>query len=375
MSEPIKVGIAVSLTGQFRVQGRQALTGIRAWVEDANRAGGLGCGSVSPRQVRLLVYDDASNRRSVRAATRQLIVGDGVDLLIGPYSAVLTSGAAEVANTYGKLLWNQGGASSSVYRRGNPWVVGILTPATEYLAGLLETVRLASPAARKMAILRASAGEFPKDVCSGVEARAADAGFGVVLSRAFDANAQDFSCSIHEVGVAEPDVLVMAGRFQNDLLFAEQLAASGLRVGSVAVVAAGVQPFQDRLGHLADGFVGPSQWETEARYRPVYGPSPDHVVASLRRAGTTTVDYPMAQAYAVGVVVQRCLEMAGTTEDSALRRTAAEADFSTFYGRFRIDATGRQIGRQVLLVQWQSGRKVIVWPPELAQGELKYPWR
>ena len=83
----------------------------------------------------------------------------------------------------------------------------------------------------------------------------------------------------------------------------------------------------------------------------------------------------MAQAYAVGVVARRCLEEAGTTDSLALRRTASAMDFSTFYGRFKIDATGRPTDRQALLVQWQHGRKVIVWPPESAQGELVFPWR
>ena len=37
----IKVGIPVSLTGQFRTQGEQALAGLQAWAADANLAGGI----------------------------------------------------------------------------------------------------------------------------------------------------------------------------------------------------------------------------------------------------------------------------------------------------------------------------------------------
>ena len=52
----------------------------------------------------------------------------------------------------------------------------------------------------------------------------------------------------------------------------------------------------------------------------------------------------MAQAYAAGLVAQRCVEQAGTLEDQVLRETAGKLDFSTFYGRFRIDPiTGRQV--------------------------------
>ena len=65
-----------------------------------------------------------------------------------------------------------------------------------------------------------------------------------------------------------------------------------------------------------------------------------------------------------------------TLESAALRETAGDLDFSTFYGRFKIDpVTGRQIGRSVVIVQWQGGRKVVVWPPERSQSQLQYPWR
>ena len=49
--------------------------------------------------------------------------------------------------------------------------------------------------------------------------------------------------------------------------------------------------------------------------------------------------------------------------DERMREVAGELDFKTFYGRFRIDPkTGKQIGHQILLVQWREGRKVILDP-------------
>ena len=76
------------------------------------------------------------------------------------------------------------------------------------------------------------------------------------------------------------------------------------------------------------------------------------------------------------MVLQRCLAEAGSADNLALREAASRLKFSTFYGDFQIDGeTGRQVGRETLLVQWQAGRKVIVWPPQLAQRALAYPWR
>ena len=371
----IRVGIPVSLTGQFSLQGSQTLAGICAWVDDVNRQGGLDVDG-SRHLVELVCRDDGSRRDSARAITEQLIVEDEVNLLVGPYSAVLTNAAAEVAREHGKLLWNQGGASPLVYQQGNPWVVGILTPADEYLAGLLPAVREVCPQSGTVGIVRAATGAFPRDVASGVEMSAIGLGFQLALSNQFDPGGAEFGEVVRAVCEAAPDVLVVVGRFQNDLALAEMLAEAAPNVGAVAVVGAGVDAFRERLGPQAEGFIGPSQWEPVVGGQADFGPSVGEVQASLARAGHPVVDYPMAQAYAVGVVIQRCVQECGSVDDTALRQAAASLDFRTFYGRFRIDReTGRQVGKPSLLVQWRQGRKVIVWPPEYREDRLVLPWR
>lgn len=387
----LKVGIPVSLSGQFQVQGQQALAGLLAWAKDVNQVGGILVASLQARlPVSVVHYDDASKPASVRRATERLIVDDRVDLLMGPYSSVLAQAAAEVAEGHHRVLWNQGGASDSIYQRGYRWVVGILTPASEYLAGLSQLVREADPKANKLAILRASSGEFPKAVSSGMERRALALGFRTVLLREYDPSIADFSEILDSVAQARPDVLVAVGRIQNDLLLARQLAQRRPPLGAVAVVAAPIQQFQDMLRVDVEGFLGPSQWEpTVAAYSHTplptdnYGPSAHQVLDSLQRqvrahgsAPLQQTDYPLVQSYAAGLVAQRCVEVANTLDNQALREVAATLDFSTFYGRFKIDpATGCQIGRSVVIIQWQQGRKVIVWPPAQRQARLSYPWR
>ena len=49
-------------------------------------------------------------------------------------------------------------------------------------------------------------------------------------------------------------------------------------------------------------------------------------------------------------------------------------DFMTFFGRWKIDPeTGKQIGHEMIIMQWQGGKKVIVWPPEAANAKPYYP--
>ena len=367
----VRAGMAVSLSGQFSSQGKQALQGASAWVQDTNADGGIYVASAGGRlPVDLTHYDDGSTVHGARSMTQRLIVEDGVDILLGPYSSVLTLAACSVAEEHGAVLWNHGGASDRIYEQGFRRCVGVLAPASRYLVGLVDVLLDRDPRPRSVAILHAQRGTFSPAVASGLEAEVARRGSEVVLKRAYPVPATDFSTLLDEVEDAEPDLVAGVGRIQDDIALARQIRSRGHRAEAVSLVVAGVAEFGRELGEQANGFMGPSQWEPAASYTPEYGPTADRL--ALRHPGFARgdADYAMAQAYAAGLVAGGCVEEAGSLDADALRKAAARLDFTTFYGRFRIDAdTGRQVGRSVIIVQWQRGRKVVVWPPDVREAE------
>jgi branched-chain amino acid transport system substrate-binding protein len=48
-------------------------------------------------------------------------------------------------------------------------------------------------------------------------------------------------------------------------------------------------------------------------------------------------------------------------------------DLNTVYGAFRVDQDGVQIAHRMVMFQWQDGKKVIVWPEELAPDKPRFP--
>lgn len=362
--------MAVSLTGQFASQGRQALQGASAWLRDANAAGGMYVPSAGGRlPVHLTHYDDESTVHGARSMTERLIAEDGVDILLGPYSSVLTLAACDVAERHGTVLWNHGGASDRIYEQGFRWCVGVLAPASRYLVGLVDLLLDRDPRPRRVVILHAQRGTFPAAVAAGLEEEAARRASRVVLERAYQVPGTDFSALLDEVEAAGPDLVAGVGRIQDDLALARQIRSRGLRAEAIALVVAGVAEFGRELGEQAEGFMGPSQWEAAASYSPDYGPTADRLALSHPGFASGDADYAMAQAYAAGLVAARCVEEAGSLEAGALRGAASGLDFTTFYGRFRIDPdTGRQVGRSVIIVQWQGGRKAVLWPPEVREA-------
>lgn len=359
----ISVGMTAALTGRYSLPGRQALVGAQAWVEDTNRAGGIWVQERGARlPLRLLYEDDASDAERCAALTERLITAEQVDIVLGPYSSGLALRAAEVANRYQRVLWNHGGASEAIYTRGFAWVVGILSPPRTYFSSLLDYVWHAQPWARRVAIVHSTAGAFPRDVAAGAAWYCQQHGCEPLHMLPYAAGTVDFTPLLTRLAALAPAVVLSVGRIEDDLRFAAQYVQQRLTASAVGLIATPLALFYATLGDAAGAFLGPSQWEPGVATRPDYGPSSQEVLGRLSARHPSGVDYPMAQAYAGGLVVQRCIEVAGTVDQLALRQVAGRLDFTTFYGRYCIDpTTGRQVGHRMPVVQWQEGRKVVVW--------------
>ena len=61
--EPIRVGVTVSLTGDYAAQGSEELKGIRMWAQDLNARGAL-----LGRPVEIVYYDDKSDAATSEAS-------------------------------------------------------------------------------------------------------------------------------------------------------------------------------------------------------------------------------------------------------------------------------------------------------------------
>ena len=370
----ITFGMTASLTGRYHGPGRQAKAGVLAWIDDTNRAGGI-CvrDRLAHLPVRLICYDDAGQGARCRTLTERLIVDDRVDILLGPYASGLTRRAVAVAEQHHRVLWNHGGSTDAIYRDAPAWVVGILTPASRYFHGVIDAVADVYPTLQRVTILHGTTGAFPRDVATGAAQHCQAYGIEVVQRIAYPPHTDDFAPLLQSLQTDPPEVLLGVGRIEDDLRLAAQLADIQLPLKLAGLIVTPLQQFQATLGEAANGFTGPSQWEPGVVTQPHYGPSTAEVLRSFQRYASADVDidYPMAQAYAGCLVVQRCIEAAGSLDQAALRRVAGELDFTTFYGRYCIDPhTGWQLGHIMPVVQWQQGTKVMVWPPEMRQQPL-----
>src|SRR5947209_12491533 len=133
-STPIKIGISVSQSGDFSADGKAYVQGYTLWAENVNKHGGL-----LGRQVQLDFVSDASSTTQVVTNYQKLITVDHVDLVLGPYSSLLTKPASVVANRYGYAMIEGAGGGPSVFTQGlhnlfdvSPPVAHLLVSFTQY---------------------------------------------------------------------------------------------------------------------------------------------------------------------------------------------------------------------------------------------------
>ncbi|MFP6681152.1 MAG: amino acid ABC transporter substrate-binding protein [Gammaproteobacteria bacterium] len=370
----IRIGIAVSLSGRYALLGQQVLAGLQCYVADVNATGGIRVTAKDgPRPVELLVRDDRGDVLHCERQVHELIGTERIDLLMGPYGSGLTFAAAKVAESRRMVLWNHSGSGDQIFSAGFRMVVGIISPASNYLCSVLELVRACDSSARKVALVSAETG-FAEDVAAGVVAWVEREGFTLVEHQRYTSGYGDFVPIVNSLARHQPDCVLGVGRLEDDLRLARDMVALRLPAKAVGLVVAGIDKFRDELGTEVAGFMAPSQWESDTRYKHDCGPAAEEFVASYVNQQSQPLDYPAAQGYVGGLIAQKCIEIAETLEQTELRAAANALNCTTFYGPYSIDPeSGRQIGHAMLVTQWREQHRCIVWPPQAATAEVDYP--
>jgi branched-chain amino acid transport system substrate-binding protein len=383
MDGRLSVGLSLSLSGAYAAMGRQAAAAVKLFVDDLNAAGGLRVGGRGI-EIELRCHDDQSEARRCAEIYRELCGADRVDLLLGPYSSRLARAAAPIAEAAGMVMLNHGGADDGLYAQGLRMLVGVLSPASDYLVGFARLLTELKFWRKRLAIIAATT-PFARAAAAGLESacrerRPRRRGVRVRLKYAGDfARDEALKRLLPALRRNRVNALAAAGSFAQDVALMRTVIAANLNLPVLGCVAAGVHGFAEALGDDAEGIVGPSQWEEEARIAPELGPTPREFARRMRAAGHPGCDYPAAQAYAAALLGCAAIREADALDQQRIRAALGEMRTSTLYGDFAIDrVTGRQIAHQVLLVQWHMGHKVIIEPQVHSEpGAIEFPsgWR
>jgi branched-chain amino acid transport system substrate-binding protein len=373
--KPIRIGASASKTGTYAALGQNQLRGYELCVKHTNEKGGL-----LGRKVELVVEDDQSQPATAVRIYERLITQEKVDLVLGPYGSPMTVPVANVTERHRMPMVAPTIGTSSFFKEGRRFIFMVFSPGEVYLEGFVELV--ARNGLKTIALI----GEdsiFPHAVVKGASELAKKRGLQVVFVEHYPKGTRDFSAILRRVGAKAPDALGAASYFDDALAITRQMRELNLNVRIYAATIGPGQPeFYKRLERSAEFVYGPSQWEKEfvtiraGGLIPIarqYPGAREFVEAHDREYPGADLSYHTATGYAGCQVLTEAVKRAGSLDREKIRDAILKLDFDTVFGAFKVDPDGLQIAHKMVTIQWQDGKRVIVWPEELAPGKPRFP--
>jgi len=362
-AKDIVVGASVALSGKYARTGQDQLHGFQMWVDEVNARGGI-----LGRKVKLVHYDDESKPDTGAKLYEKLISEDKVDLLIGPYSSDVTMSASTVAEKHGVPMISSGASASEIWGRGYKNIFGLYTPANTYMDQILEYAK--GKGLKTVALIFENT-SFPRDVANGVRAKSKALGLKVIFDEEYGKASTDFSSMIIKMKAKKPDVVIGGSYLPDSTAFMRQAKENRLYAKIFAfAVGPGLPDFGKNLGADAEGVMGNTQWEPDLKKLP----GVNEFSSKFKAKFGYEPGYHGGGGYGTGQVLEAAVKKAGSVDHAKVRKALYELDTVTTFGRFKVDSTGKQIGKPGYSVQWIKGEREIVLPADVATKPLVYPF-
>jgi len=363
---PIKVGYSMALSGKYAKTGKYLHESYVMWAEEVNKRGGL-----LGRPVWLIYYDDESDPEKGAMLYEKLITQDKVDLVLGPYSSGVTDLAAGVTEKHKYPMITAGASSSKIFAQGRKYVFGSYSPARDYMDGALALAK--EKGLKTLALLYADS-LFPISTAKGVKEKAARYGLNIVFEAKYPRKAPDLWPMLGKLYELNPDVVMAASYLPDSLLITRQMMELDVNPKILAFTVGAAQPeFGKELGRLAEYVYGGSQWEPDPR---LPFPNQKEWVERYKKRWGREPDYHAASGWAATQVMEACVKKVGSLNREKIRHCLSSTEMMTIHGLYKVDpVTGEQRDHEILLIQWQNGKKEIVYPPKYASASPIYPTR
>ena len=360
---PIKIGISLSLSGDFSDSGKAAQRGYKLWRNVVNAHGG-----VLGRKVELIVKDDTSSPTQASTNYQNFITKDKVDLVFGPFSTLLSAPSAAVANRYGYAFIEPAGGGPAVFQEKlhNAFFTQpapVLQSADVFVKYLLSLPKSQQP---KTAAYPSLDDPFASPIADRVRTLLEKAGVKTVYKTVYPSETTDMTPIMQKIASKHPDAVI--GGTQSNDAFAQVKAMIQLKFSPKFVFLTNgpndPAEFPSKVGaNNVNGIFSTGDWFPQERspgnaafvkaYVKAYGGSVD------------TIDPTAAEAYAVGQVVQDVAKKIHSIDNKTIIATLHAGSWPTVEGVLHWNSIGEPQGSD-LLVEWVNGKLNPVFPKAVA---------
>jgi len=334
----------------------------RLWSEQVNRNGGI-----LGRPVELVISDDRSDPETAAQEYRRLMDEEMVDLVLSPYSTPITQAVATETEKRGYPMITAGAASGFLWQQDRRYLFGMYALADRFFIGYLDL--MAREGLNDIVILYED-NTFNLEAAKGVEDWAERFGLeireGIVLKQ----DPAVLEKIVVRLRQGAPDGIVVASYPDTGYSLLEAFSRMNFKPSNIAMAIVPVFPeFYQKAGPIGEGVFGASQWEPMEQ---IPYPGTEQFIQDFSEFAGMPPSYHAGSAYGLCQIIEQAILTSGGIDREAIRNHIATLDTVTVIGRFKVDGNGRQIGHNPILIQWQDGRKEIVYPRAMSTAEPRF---
>lgn len=371
--ETIKIGFSQPLSGKYAREGKYVLDGIFFWKGQVDAQGGIYLKEYGRKlTVQLVYYDDMSDKDTAIKLAEKLILEDEVDIAFTPYTSFLAFAVTPIFDKYKMFNIALGCTSDKIFERGLNYTVQVMPLGSLYEIPAAELAY--ELGVRKFAIIYAM-DESSTNKATNVKSYLEKRGANVVVFEGYPVEVTDLTPLVLSIKGSGAEGLIGGGFLPDALLIMRQLKENNVYLKFIDLfVAPSLDDFSNALGADAEGVCGISVWEPSLRWNVSYGLSASEFAQKFKSMFGYDPPYQCSLGYFAGLLAQKLIEETGTLDSNTLRQAANTLEMKTLLGSWKIDPlTGKQIGHKGVVIQWQNGKRVVVWPPEAAQATPLFP--
>lgn len=370
---PIKIGASISASGDFSADGKALQQGYQLWQDAVNQRGGL-----LGRPVQFDFASDNSTPEQAAANYQKLISQNHDDLVVGPFSTLLTTASSAAVNRYNYAFVEGAGTAPQVFAAHYTDLFSVSLPATSYLKSFVYYILSLPQQERPKTVAYASSDDFfTQPQISAARDLLAKGGVQTVLYDIYPAATTDYTSIANTIIQSDPDVVILGTLGTQDCAALLQVFKKQSFNPSALIATAGPDQgsaFSGSLGgaRSAEGiFVPNGGWfPTVTNYQ-----NDEFVKAYIAKYGGKADDISAdtVEAYSVGQVLEEAVTKIHSIDNAKLIQELHTDTFNTLQGPVKFASDGQNTIATAFLFQWQKGQTVVVYPNSAAQQNPEFP--
>ena len=377
----VKVAVIAPTSGPWARQGDLMVKGANLAIEHINAAGGIK--ALNGAKMKLLVFDAGDSVEKAKNAAQRMVAQEP-DLVgaTGSWLSSFTLSVTEVTER-AELPVLTLSYSDAITSRGFKYVFQTsLGGGAQAVSALPAILKLAEDATGKKP---ASAGIVMDNTAASVsfskpmrEGGLAKLGLKLVVDETFTPPLSDCTPLIQKVRSSRPEILLLLPTsISDDKLCVEKMSEMGLGKGRVPTISNGAH-----IG--APDMLKNSTKEIIEGVMTIVGnwPAKGHEKIGeefVQKSGEPWMTQDSLSTYGDMWIFKEALEKAGSADKKkvaeAIRTMDSKEGSAKFFpgGRMKFDEQGRRVDADLVIVQWQNGLPITVYPEASAVAKPIWP--